>query len=97
MTEQPENRARGFVEDLGPLFDKWTYADGRECLSLDLYERGAEEMAREFRQAEDLLTGLEQTADTAVGFGAYIVLGDAKRHAARARKVCEQYARKDVG
>jgi hypothetical protein len=75
MTEQTNTEGAGFVEDLGPLFEMWTELDGRECLSADLAEYGAEEMARQFRRAEDLLEGLELAAEQAVGFGAYIVLG----------------------
>lgn len=52
MMEQPENRSAGFVEDLGPLFGTWAYADGRECLRGDFTDAGVEEMARQFRQTE---------------------------------------------
>jgi hypothetical protein len=79
----------GFVEELGPLFYSWDYEDGRECLTSDLSRYGAEEMARQFRQAEHLVEGLEFAAEQAVGFGAFLVFGEAKRHAARARKIAE--------
>ena len=52
MTEQTEARTGGFAADVGSLFEMWAYADGRECLSADLSERGAEEMALQFRWAE---------------------------------------------
>ncbi len=100
MTKQTETRGkaeRGFAEEVGSLFTMWEWADGRECLSSDLSEYGAEEMARQFRQAEDLLEGLEFTAEQAVGYGAYLVFGEAKKHAAKARLVAEGYARKERG
>jgi nucleoside-diphosphate-sugar epimerase len=65
------------------------------CLSSDLSRYGAEEMARQFLQAEDLLEGLEFAAEQAVGFGAYLVFGEAKKHAAKARKIAEGHARKE--
>jgi hypothetical protein len=40
MTEQTEARTGGFAADVGSLFEMWAYADGRECLSADLSERG---------------------------------------------------------
>jgi hypothetical protein len=95
MTES--TRVAGFVEDLGPLFKPWADADGRECLSADLAEKGAEEMAEELRQAERVIDGLHEMAEEAFGFGAFLILGDARAHAARARKVAEGYAKRSYG
>ncbi len=92
MTEEANITGEGFADEVGSLFEMWSWEDGRECLAADLAKHGAEEMARQFRQAEDLLEGLELAAEQAVGFGAYIVLGDAKKHAARAREIAEGYA-----
>ncbi len=78
MTKEANITGEGFADEVGSLFEMWAWADERECLAADLEEHGAEEMARQFRQAEDLLEGLESTAEQAVGFGAYIVFGDAK-------------------
>jgi hypothetical protein len=95
MTGPTETHPGGFAEEVGSLFKLWESAEGRECLSSDLTRRGAEEMARQFLQAEDLLEGLESAAEQAVGFGAFIVFGEAKKHAAKARKIAEGYARKE--
>jgi hypothetical protein len=94
VSEQAETG--GFVEEVGSLFEPWRWADGRECLSGDLSGYGAEEMARQFRRAEALLAGLESAAEQAVGYGALLVFGDAKEHAARARRIAEGYARKEA-
>jgi len=80
VAEQKEAGGGGFAAEVGSLFELWNAPDGREWV-------GAEEMARQFQQAEDLLDGLKYTAERAVGYGAYIVLGDAKRLAARVREV----------
>ncbi len=93
MTKETNITGEGFAEEVGSLFEMWSWADGRECLAADLAEYGAEEMVRQFRRAEDLLRGLEYTAEEAVGLGAYLVLGDAKKHAARAREIAEGYVR----
>ncbi len=95
MPKEANITGEGFAEEVGSLFEMWSWADGRECLAADLAEHGAEEMARQFRQAEDLLEGLESTAEQAVGFGTYIVLGEAKKQAAKAREIAEGYAREE--
>jgi hypothetical protein len=55
IPEQTEARTSGFATEVGSLFEMWGYADGRECLSVGLSERGAEEMALRFGRAEVLL------------------------------------------
>jgi hypothetical protein len=88
-----EQTTKGLVEELGRLFDLWGYPDEREAISADLARRTPEELAREFGRAEDLLRGLEYTAETAVGYGAFLILGEAKKLAATARYICESYTR----
>jgi hypothetical protein len=97
VTEQTKTGGAGFVEDLGPLFEMWGDVDGRECLAGDLAEMGAEQMEREFRHAVDLLDGLTDMAESTFGFGAMLVLADAKHHAKRAHRVAEGYARGERG
>lgn len=93
MTEQTKlTNAEAFADALGPMFGMWGHADGRECLCSDLSAWGAAEMEREFRHAVDLLDGLERMAEGTFGFGTYLILGDAKRHAERARQIAEGYA-----
>jgi hypothetical protein len=95
MTEQTTTGGVGFAEDLGSLFGMWADPDGRECLAGDLAEEGAAAMAQEFRHAAELLDGLAEMAESVFGFGAYLVLLDARRHAREALAVAEAYAKEE--
>jgi len=47
VTEQTnDTRGAGFVDELGPLFNMWGDAEGRECLRADLANAGAGERLR---------------------------------------------------
>ncbi len=85
-------RGRDYVDDVGEVFRDYAYEDGRECIAGDLANLGAEEAARQFRKTEELLRGLLYTADDALGWGAVMVLGDAKQLAREAAERAEKYA-----
>jgi hypothetical protein len=85
MTEKTER----FVEELVGLFDLTGWGDMQESMRADLEARDPAGLAREFGRAEELLRGLESTAEESLGLGASLVFGEAREHA---RRVCEQHA-----
>lgn len=94
MTERTKPKApEAFAEELGVHFPGiWQDGDGREGLRSDLEKIGPEGMVGEFRRAAELFGGLHDMAEQTFGFGAYLVFGEAKRHAERARAVAEKFA-----
>ena len=100
MTEQtttggaePEVKFGPFVEDVGRFFTAFnTYQDGYECIGGDLAEEGAEEMARQFRDAEHFFEGMLYATER-VSFAVYILMAEAKDRAEMARKAAERHVR----
>jgi hypothetical protein len=93
VTEQTKpTNAEAFADALGPMFEIWGYAEGRECLRADLVEAGPEEMADQFRKTAELLEGLGNHAEDFIGFGSSRIIVDARWIAERAREVAERHA-----
>jgi hypothetical protein len=88
MTEQKTQR---FVSEVSELFEMCG-TDYQEAIGADLVKRTPEELAWEFRKAVDLFRGLEYTAESAVGYGAYLILGEARGLAEIAQYICEEHA-----
>jgi hypothetical protein len=84
----------GFVEDLASLFMFGEDADGLEALRGEFAEAGAEELARQFAQAESIVEGLMWITQE-LGVGAYVVMSDAKSRVMRARWIAENHAREE--
>jgi hypothetical protein len=94
VTEQTKTGgAEAFADVVGPMFNMWRGAEGRECLRADLIEAGPAEMARQFRKTAHLLDGLAVEADHFIGFGAARVLTDARWAAEEACVIAEDYAK----
>jgi hypothetical protein len=90
MTE--ETTRAGFVEDVGSVFSAYVESDdGRECIGGDLAERGAEEMARQFAEAEHFFRGFVMAAEQ-LDYGIYLSACEALDTARKARKAAESYA-----
>jgi hypothetical protein len=89
MTKQ---KTAEFAEELIKLFD-FAGWEMQEAMYADLVRRGPEEMEQQFAYAEALLRGLESTAEDSVGFGAYLILGEARQYADLARYICETHAK----
>lgn len=82
----------GYVDDVGGVFPSfYRWEDSRECITADLAGEGAEEMARQFGQAEDILLGLLRSAES-VNLGFYLCVSEALDRARAARKAAEPYA-----
>ena len=69
------------------------YQDGYECIGGDLAEAGADEMAAQFKRAENILRGLLGSAEH-INLGVYLCVSDAVDRAKLAREAAERYARK---
>lgn len=81
----------GYVEDVGGVFYAYSETeDGRECIGGDLAEIGADEMARQFAEAEKFFRGFLDVAEN-VSYAVYILVGEAKDRARLARKAAESY------
>ena len=83
MAEQKEAGGGGFAAEVGSLFELWNAPDGREWV-------GAEEMARQFQQAEDLFDGLS-TPPSALSATAPTSSWATRKGS---RQGCERYVRK---
>lgn len=90
MSDKPNT----YAEDVGSVFYMYhEHDDGRECVTADLAEQGAEEMARQFEQAEAILQGFLRSAES-INVGLYLCLSDAVDRARLAQEASEKYARR---
>jgi hypothetical protein len=88
-TEGSKTRTEGFVEELVGLFDLTGWGDMQEAGAADLAQRSPEELAREFGRTAKLLRELEHTGESSLGYGGYLVLGEARKVAEIAQHICE--------
>ena len=84
---------KGYAEAMGQIFAPFGDEDWRKCVEEYLTRLGAEEAARGFEQAEDVLSGLTQAAEP-IGPCLYMAVSCAQTLARDAREMAEIYARK---
>ena len=89
MTEQKTK----FTNEVVGLFDLTGTPGMYEAMAADMAVRGPEQMAREFKRVEELLRGLDSTAEDSLGLGASLILGEARALAELARHICEDHAK----
>jgi hypothetical protein len=77
--------------ELAEMFDLASL-DMQESIYADLESRPAVLMAEDFRRVEELLKGLESTAAHSLGYGAELVLMQAREHAGICRRLCDMHA-----
>ena len=93
QSEPGDEAATSYVDDVGSVFYMYhEHEDNRECICADLADAGADAMARQFDQAEDILRGLLGSAEH-ISLGFYLCVSDALDRARTAREAAERYAR----
>ncbi len=80
-----------YPDELVGLFDLMG-EDMQEAIRADVEQRDPLELALEFGRVEELLGGLEYSAEGSHALAGEIVFGEARKLAGIARYICEQQA-----